>query len=515
MPVSDTHPLYDKFRPQWQRIQDVIDGEDAVKEAADTYLPKISSKQTPTAYAAYKSRACFFGATRRTREAMTGFIFRKPPTVETSMEALFTEDCDMRGTTLEGYCRKVTTAACGHGRGGTLIDYFTPPEGSDEKPRPYLSFYDALDITNWAVGRIGGRMCLTLLVLREWVTDPAADEFAAASKQRWIVLRLTGAGVTRQEWVSTAAQDPTKPASAKNPPGARESPPVVVHRRGIPLMEIPFVFHNSEAPGPDPQTPPLGDIATLNIHHYNASAELQNARFMCAMPTPWAAGYEADDKLVLGTTQAWVTANVGATCGYLEPSGNGLPSLEKSLEEKERQMAALGARAIEAPKKDAEAEETVRLKASAETSTLARIGLLTSEGLSEIMQWVEWWNGFEAERTVFLNKAYVELNKDFVSAKLTPQELTAYVGAWQQGAMSFDTFFKLMEKGEMYPEGHDMEAELEAIAANPALPPVSGFDAEGNPIQGNPPEIPDEPEPGGPPKAKKKTAPAKKTAKKK
>ena len=31
MPVNSTHPLYDQFAESWQRVRDVLAGEDAVK----------------------------------------------------------------------------------------------------------------------------------------------------------------------------------------------------------------------------------------------------------------------------------------------------------------------------------------------------------------------------------------------------------------------------------------------------------------------------------------------------
>lgn len=496
MPVSDCHPSYHKYRVQWERIQDVMDGEDAVRKRGALYLPKIHSQQEDADYLAYSNRATFFNATKRTGEAMTGFIFRKPPTIVTKMDEAFTEDVDMRGATMEGYCRKVTTAASSKGRGGTLIDW------NEAEARPFLSFYAAEDIINWRVSRIAGRMALTLLVLREWETKLDGDGFAVESNEIWIVFRLTERGetaeCTMEKWRASAPQDPRGEKKSQPDPGATKfEGPTSVDRTGTPLDEIPFVFHNSDEPGAEVSVPPLNDIATVNVHHFQASAELANARHVCAVPTPWAVGF-GDGMKYLGSSFAWTTDTIGAECGFLEPSGNGLESLKAACEEKEAMMAALGARLIEPPKKDAEAYETVQLRASAETSTLARINLLTAEGLSEVMQWVEWWATPGAkDRKEFLNKAYVQLNADYVSARLTSEELSALVAARQQDLISWETFFFNMKRGEMYPEGVKPEEELKLIKATPAMPPISGLDADGNPIPGAPP-----PEPPAPPAAK-------------
>ena len=489
MPVSDKHPAYDKFRAQWQRIQDVLDGEDAVKDRGEEYLARIY-KATDEEYGAYRLRAGFFGATRRTWEAMAGFIFRKPPTIKTKLDKSVTEDVDMKGATLAGYCRKVTGAACGKGRAGTLIDW------NEKENRPFLSFYAAEDIINWNITRINGRMALTLLVLREWDNSVGGDGFMMEAKEQWLVFRLTDAGVTREVWQANTPGDGLNKQDTPAPGAVVTIAAAPITRRSDALTDIPFVFHNSDEPGACVSVPPLADISSVNIHHYQASAELENARHACATPTPYAIGFGNDDtKLYLGTSYAWTTPNLGATCGFLEPQGNGLPSLEKSLEEKERQMAALGARLIEPPKKDAEAFETVQLRASAETSTLAKIGLLTSEGLSEVLQWVEWWAGTVKDREDLRDITFVALNSDYASARMTPQELTALVASWQQGAISQDTFFFAMQRGEMYPEGRTLEEERRLIEKFPAMPGVSGLDEDGNPIHGAPPPEPEPPEP--------------------
>ena len=41
MPVNSTHPDYDANILAWQRARDVFAGEDAVKAAAEKYLPRL------------------------------------------------------------------------------------------------------------------------------------------------------------------------------------------------------------------------------------------------------------------------------------------------------------------------------------------------------------------------------------------------------------------------------------------------------------------------------------------
>jgi hypothetical protein len=62
MPVNSTHADYDANLPAWVRARDVFAGEDAVKAAAEKYLPRLDL-QDDNDYLAYK----------------TGLLFSTPP----------------------------------------------------------------------------------------------------------------------------------------------------------------------------------------------------------------------------------------------------------------------------------------------------------------------------------------------------------------------------------------------------------------------------------------------------
>jgi hypothetical protein len=169
MPVNTTHPEYNAALPTWLRVRDVLAGEDAVKAAAQRYLPRLD-EQSAEEYDAYRARAAFFNATARTADAYLGLIFRRPPFLKTppgpsalanALQA-FVNDADMLGCSLADYARSVVKEVIAVGRAGTIIDW----EGENEN-RVYASLYTAENILNWRMERINGRNLLTLLVLAE------------------------------------------------------------------------------------------------------------------------------------------------------------------------------------------------------------------------------------------------------------------------------------------------------------------------------------------------------------
>jgi len=59
----------------------------------------------------------------------------------------------------------------------------------------------------------------------------------------------------------------------------------------------------------------------------------------------------------------------------------------------------------------------------------------------------------------------VKLNKDFETAHLNGQELSALVSAWQAGAISRDALLHNLRQGEILPPGRSDQQEGELIRA--------------------------------------------------
>lgn len=464
------HPSYAEHAVEWQAIEDVCAGGRKVKSKGETYLPKLDG-ETPDEYRNRKFRAVFFNATKRTREALVGMLMRKPAkvTVPTSTE-LLTGDIDLEGATVKNWIRTVAQQTVSTGRSVTIADW------SDEESRPYLAFYPATEVVNWATRRIMGRTKLSLLTLRETVEE-AIDATVTIVYQfrEYFLDEATGNTVWVKVW-KIGGEGKLQDEPAKQ-----------LVKNGKPLIEIPAVFHNASHLGPDIGEAPLGDVADLNLAHYNGSADLENGRHICGIPTPYATGCDADVELKLGSTKAWTTTDAQAKFGFIEFQGAGLKELVTGQEEKERQMAVLGARLLFDNKKDAESYETVRLRSVAETATLSNMSGYLTATLSQALRWLVWWTTPTAVLPSDLPPDVgVVVNDDFVDTPLDQGMLTALTSALQGNAISIDTFFHQLEKGEIYPPDWDLQKEVAAIAARPPAmappaPPAPKVDPNADP----------------------------------
>ena len=410
MPVDSTHTEYDASLPAWLRARDVFAGEDAVKAAAEKYLPRLDC-QDDKEYLAYKNRASFFNASARTADGFVGLIFRRDPTFKlpdkTSGvgDALteFVEDADMLGTSLTAFSKKLVTEIINVGRAGTLIDW-----NEEAEQRAYAVAYSAEDIVNWHTERVNGRNVLTLVVLKEVSQLPVAesDPFEPEEIQQLRVLKLvppqTSADNAKADW-SYQVEIWQFIAEGQNSSGPRNRgkkkwklmDTLTPLRLGKPLPLIPFVFHGPRHSLPEVDKVPLADIIVVNLDHYRLNADYKHGMHFTALPTAWVSGFDKNSSLRIGSSTAWVAETPGATAGFLEFTGLGLTTFERAMDRDEQLMAVLGTRMLESRKRVGETAAAIELRQSGENSILNTVSLSVSASLTQVLRWVYWWNSTE------------------------------------------------------------------------------------------------------------------------
>lgn len=506
MPIDTKHPAYEVALPSWITVLDVLGGERAVKAAGDQYLPMLA-EQPPEEYQAYKQRAIFFGATLQTHLTFVGFLFRKDP-VFLFPDSLkdFMDDATLAGYTFYDFLKDVGRAVTSTGRRGTFIDW------DEITGRPFVKPYNERSIINWKSQRIGNQIVLTTLVLEEQSDRdyglgdaPARDEYDQGTTTQWRVYKLEmgsdnvpflhsyvyrrkaqNASVTTATGVNGGmrALPGTGPGGGDGWVLCEDSIPT---RRGVPLRRIPFVFHGPNNHLPEVDRVPMEPMASLNISHYQTSADLENVRHICGIPTPVFTGFNTDDgdKIRLGSTTAMTSDNPNAKAEFLSLGADGVKSLTDAMEQKEKQMSNLGAQFFDPSGnkgKNPIAYDTARILQTGETVTLTTVALALTQSCSLVIQWAAWWMGSDDAPEDLTKVASVAINTEFVTSKLDPATVTALLAARAAREMSRTAFFHNMQEGEMYPPDWTQEEEDDEIASEPppTPPAMPGQDGGGD-----------------------------------
>lgn len=459
--VSTHHPDYDANLKKWKRCRDCVDGEDAVKAAEDTYLPRLSD-QSDDEYKLYKMRANFFGATDRTVKGLVGMVFRKAieKSVPTEMDELL-KSIGINGEDFDQLAKHAVQEVLTTARIGLLVD-----SAQDSPDLPYFNYYCAENIVNWRTEMIDGEQTLTMVVLREWIDIPdEADPFVVETEERYRVLNLkaTDTGWIYYQQLYKRAKELENEENAQRTKEEANlwvedgGPIVPAGRGGLPLNRIPFLFITPTRIGEAVDKPPILDLANVNLSHYRSSADHEWGLHYTALPTPVIIGVDKNTRLKIGSSIAWVLPDMDAEAKMLEFTGAGLQSIERALDKKEKLMATLGSRLLETQKVAAEAADAVRLRQAGEQSVLGNIAITVSEALTRALKIVAEWLRLSP------GDVKVKLNQDYVNIKIEPNMLVAMLQAVQAGRMSQNLFFYNLEKGELTPDNWTLDDEVKAI----------------------------------------------------
>jgi len=349
-----------------------------------------------------------------------------------------------------------------------------------------MTTYFPENIINWKTSKIDGRNKLSLVVLKE-IMGKGGDEFKKEEQTIYRLLRLVSGPIQMvdgelleglifvvERWIKV--EKPQKPDEFEKPQKPDE---FVLIDSVIPRLQggnhldyIPFTFIGTTTTNPKVEKSQLLDLVNVNLSHYRTSADLEHGRHFTALPTAWVAGFDVDkgNKLQVGSATAWVSDNPNARAGFLEFSGAGLGSLEKAQDSKERLMAVLGARLLEAQRQGVEAAEALQLRQSGEGSVLLNVALSVSEGVTFALKAIADWFGIQEKSGIIF-----KLNTDFNVVKVDSAILTTLMQSLQGGNISWDTWFYNLERGELIPDGVDADTERGLIEQGvPAPTPEKG-----------------------------------------
>jgi hypothetical protein len=494
MSVKHTHKDYDNMKNKWWKCNITSSGHEAVQDADTKVLPRLAD-QTDADYQAYKNRATFFNATKRTIEGLRGMIFRKPLVVQVP-EAVkpYLEDIDMAGTSLETLASQSVLEVLKLNRAGLFLDYpAAPVEGATQADakrlnhRPLIKLYDALSITNWKTRTINSITQLSMVVLKE-VRQVAKDEFEDEPVVQYRVLDLVEEPLpdnSGTHWVYRVRVMEPRMVDGKEVDVVIEGPyyPKMNNKH---FNAIPFQFLAVDHTDWTIGEPPLMDLVEVNLAHFRVSADYEHGCHFTGLPTPVISGYTPDsgsnDKFYIGSMSAWVFPNPSAKASFLEFTGQGLNALKDNLESKKSEMAVLGARMLEAEPSAVQSANTAAIHRGGEQSMLASIAHTVSQAIRRLLKQFCEWAGHSDEDVKF------QLNTDFFPMPMDSLTLTAIIAAWQNQAIDFEIMIDNLKRGEIVPVDRKAEDIQKSIKANPPpveeVPTTPGDRAGNGPNQG-------------------------------
>jgi Domain of unknown function (DUF4055) len=427
------HPAYKKQLPFWVKWRDAVQGEDAIKEKKEVYLPRLFA-QSPEEYAQYLRGATYYNATGKTVDALSSAPFRKEAALALpKIETLKDDACPHQ--TLSELQQHASEELWTVGRCGLLSDF-------DQEGTPQVYLYTAESIVNWRVVEDE----LVFVILCETYEKESKDSpyvFETAKQYRFLELgTLAEGGPVYRQRVMRLVKDTTGKEEWAEVPELTVYP---VQAGGEGLAFIPFTFLNFETEGVAVGGSPIVDLANINLKHYVGTADVENILHLACAPFLQVIGLEQTErpkKFPVGSsTVLYLDPVPGVGASWIVCSSDGAKPRQEDLRIKEDQMARMGGSFLRAQKKEAETAESMRIQQSGESSVLTKITNALSKGFTQAARFLAKWLGEDE------SKVSITLSNEFFDIKIEQWEADLLIQLYQTGLISKEQLFEGLQGG--------------------------------------------------------------------
>ena len=428
--VASPNAAYQRMAQFWDLIADLKEGTYKIRSKHRKYLPQLE-REVDDSYDRRLARSTVVPYLQRIEKMLSGMLVRKPIRLDDVSdlvrEQLF--DVDLEGNDLNIWLYQTARTVISFGHVGVLVD--APKEG--EKARPYWVTYKPEDILGWRTEVIEGARELTQVRLLERVIE---------SDGKYGEKTITQIRVLERGRYEIHRKDDKKGEYKLFEEGEMSL-----------KDKIPFTVAYSNRVGYFESRSPLYDIAELNLKHYQIQSDLDNILHISSVPLLAVFGYPNADEITTGPSEA-LSLPPESRMEYISPSGDSYDSQFKRLDDIKEQINTLSLAAVLGQKLVGESAEAKRIDRSQNDSTMMVVAQQMQDLIDNCLK-------FHSEYLNEPNAGSSFVNRDFVTARLEPQEIQAYLQLFTAGTISQETLLNQLSAGEILGDDFDVEDEIE------------------------------------------------------
>lgn len=435
----------------WEPIDTCLGGTRGLRHNSRALIPQEPSEHSD----AYNRR--IFHATlppflQRLASQAAGIILRKG--IQLEGDNYWTEwatDVCGDGTTLNEYARRQLITAILYGHSSSVVDFAnvtTPRNLAEERSlnrKPYLVPVHPRQVLGWRTSNDSTSSDLEQVRIREQVVVPSGAYGEQLVEQ---VRVLTPGGY--ELWRSAPQPTTISPLMSVQPPPAQWE---LFDRGTTSLTRIPLVTVYSNRKGNLLSSPPLLEVAQLNIAYAQRFCDYHHAIHVGANPMLVLRGFDPDSDSPLGiscNTALLLPPDGGAE--WAQPTSDAFDSQLRCLQALEDQISRLGINTLSSQNLTNAAAEARRLDRIDSDSIMAVIAGDLERAISQLFELAAEYVGIEPPQVV--------IPRDYDNRLVSGNDITAYLQLYMQGAISQQTLLKILQDGEILPANLDVEEEI-------------------------------------------------------
>lgn len=438
---STLHPEYIKHQHQVKLVDDVYNGIDNMGQ----YMFKFPQELDAT-FNDRVSRATLRNFVRRSIEAFTGMIFRKPIEVTNyapRTTALF-DKIDTKQT-LTKFARDVGTSLSKDGCTYILVD--SPSSGNSANKKPYLVHIPRQNLINWRKDSYGK---FTMIVIVEVISEQSGIFTTTETIQYRVYDEFGNITLWRQNDTTYYIYDS-----------------IITEFDYIPIEELLI-----------DKTPMLYDIAKLNVKHFNRLSHKDRYLTMCALPIPVIWGADVNDdgttssakpSMIIGVDEAFIfNSKEDGDFQWRELSGTSIDLLEADLNSITEDITTGVLRASESASAIQKTATEVQLLQAEASNRVGSMASAVEVGLRGALAMLSDFNN----ETVPPTASFV-INKDFNTSIAGTDGQRVVLESYLLGLISIDTYLRSLSDAELIII-ESTDAELSRIANDKFIPIPKG-----------------------------------------
>lgn len=385
--ISTPNLDYDDMLPAWQINDALMGGTMEMRQQGVSYLP-MWPKEHKEDYLTRLSVATLLPAYEETIKQNIGRVFAEPMAYgETVPEEIIKlmDNVDLEGTRMDVWAQQFFSIGLQYGVAHALIDFPRIDESSRPRTvaeqrelgfRPYVTMINPQQIIGWKTMTASGKVRLIDLRIAEVVTLDESDYSQVRVTQiRHItpgkveIWRQHSEGNSSQSWEIFDEWETT-----------HES--------------IPLVSYYTKKTGFMRASPPLLNLALMNIKHWQSQSEQDNILHVARVPILSVYGMQEGQELTIGSSTAMMfTSKADQGIEYTEHTGSAIGAGETSIEKLESQMRMAGAKLLRAENSSTKSVDQTTQEVMQENSPLYTMASSLEDAIDNILQVMAEWMG--------------------------------------------------------------------------------------------------------------------------
>ena len=437
------------MRPDWSLVASLVGGTKAMRAAGKTYLPMWPAEEAD-AYANRLALSTLLPVYAETVQNMTGRVFAESITIGEDVPpaiAAMAENIDRQGNNLQVWSQSLFSAGLAYGLCHVLTEYpqasglLTMADAQAAGVRPYAVVINPQQVIGW---KSDGTKLTQFWYMESVKEDVSAFEVAQIDQVRvlvpgaWAVYRKDKDG----KWM--------------------------LHNSGMTsLNEIPLATFYTKRTGFMTATPPLMELAHLNVKHWQSQSDQDNILHVARVPMLAISGIDDSDwQLKVGTSNA-TKLPTGGDMKWVEHSGLAIEAGRQSLLDLVDDMRLAGAKLLAKEKQATKTATQAEEEAATELSPLETMAGQFEDCIDQVLRFFALYLGEQ-------DGGHVQVNGNFDTDFAPETTLPLLLNMAAQGRLSDETLFAEYKRRGVVSDNLDWEEEKQRIAdQGPALGVIS------------------------------------------